>query len=55
MTPEGYGRGKEISSQQIKALGDEPPLALPPRDSIQGIAGNELTDELARQQLLPGW
>ncbi len=34
MTAEGFGKGKVISSQQMKALSDEMPLALFPRDSI---------------------
>ncbi|XP_069962571.1 uncharacterized protein [Bactrocera oleae] len=34
MTAQGFGKGKVISSQQMKALSDEMPLALLPRDSI---------------------
>ncbi len=34
MTAEGYGKGKLISSQQMRALEDNTPLALLPRDGI---------------------
>lgn len=34
MRAEGYGRGKIISPQQIKALSEDIPLTLLPRDDI---------------------
>ncbi len=34
MTAEGYGKGKLISSQQMRALEDNTPLALLPRDGV---------------------
>lgn len=34
MPADGHGRGKVISSQKIKAIGEQIPLALHPRDGI---------------------
>ncbi|XP_069964561.1 uncharacterized protein [Bactrocera oleae] len=52
MIAEGFGKGKVISSQQMKALSDEMPLALLPRDSItKAVSCNrKVKDTLASKE-----